>query len=367
MTIENYIPQLVRAALDNDLRTIRALSMKLIRKIKTENPQIAEEIAKALNFSSIGMDSKRSVGLDSSPLDNDSKLNLLRVEEPNVITKPVFNDKLISVIDEFIEERMNSEKILSAGLNPVSTMLIYGPPGVGKTYLARYLSGELNMKFASLDLASAMSSYLGKTGQNLKQVLDYARREPTLLLLDEFDAIAKKRDDMSDLGELKRIVNVLLKELEDWPSHSIIIAATNHPELLDKAIWRRFDVVIEAPMPSKNERDIIINSYFNNQLPKEKKHDIISIISQLTENISSADICKLCESALRKHLVFGKDIIFVIVNELTKYYNGDDVEFNKKFCKLARQNSTFTLDAIAELLGKSKSTIQYYLKDKEAN
>jgi SpoVK/Ycf46/Vps4 family AAA+-type ATPase len=102
-----------------------------------------------------------------------------------------------------------------------------------------------------LNLGSVMSSFLGRTGANLRQVLAYASKQPCVLLLDELDAIAKRRDDRGEIGELKRLVTVLIQQIDDWPSSGVLLAATNHPDLLDPAIWRRFDLHVEFPIPNE--------------------------------------------------------------------------------------------------------------------
>lgn len=359
--INNYFPKIIRASLDNDQKVIRSLSMRIIRKLKETDPSIADEIAKALDYNGIGAEAKRSVGIESSPLDYDSRSSLITLEEPLVIEKPIYNEKINKYIDNFINERSQASKLIAAGLNPPSSLLIYGPPGVGKTYLAKYLSGVFQMKFATLNLSSVISSYLGKTGQNLKNVLDYARKEPTLLLLDEFDAVAKKRDDASDLGELKRIVNVLLKELEEWPFHSVIVAATNHSNLLDKAIWRRFDSVLEIGFPELEQKiEILKREFAENKICKDVS--FLGLISEIIGEISAADICKIAEKTKRKIILNGEDIKKVLIDEISLLNNSDSVEFNKKFCKLAKENTNMSIRMMAELLGKSPSAIQYYLK-----
>ncbi len=144
---------------------------------------------------------------------------------------------------------MSGEALAQANLYPARSLLFVGPPGVGKTLSARWLARELNMPLVTLDLAAVMSSFLGRTGNNLRNVLDYAKGVGCILLLDEFDAIAKRRDDAVEVGELKRLVTVLLQEIDQWPPSGILIAATNHSELLDPAVWRRFDFVIEFEVP----------------------------------------------------------------------------------------------------------------------
>jgi AAA+ superfamily predicted ATPase len=118
---------------------------------------------------------------------------------------------------------------------------------------ARWLARELERPLLVLDLAAVMSSFLGRTGSNLRHVLDYAKSIDCVLLLDELDALAKRRDDRGEVGELKRLVTVLLQEVDDWPASSILVAATNHADLLDLAVWRRFEMSIEFSLPDVSQ------------------------------------------------------------------------------------------------------------------
>ena len=124
---------------------------------------------------------------------------------------------------------------------------------LGKTLAARWIAKKLNRPLIVLDLWAVMSSFLGRTGNNIRNVLDYAKGLDCVLLLDEFDAIAKRRDDAVEIGELKRLVTVLLQEIDEWPSSGLLLAATNHPDLLDPAVWRRFELIVEFPMPTEAE------------------------------------------------------------------------------------------------------------------
>jgi SpoVK/Ycf46/Vps4 family AAA+-type ATPase len=185
-------------------------------------------------------------------------------------------------------------------------VLITGAPGVGKTMTARYLATELSLPLYTIDLAGLISSYLGRTGQNLRQALDYARRSPSVLLIDEFDALAKRRDDQSDVGELKRIVNVLLLELEQWPNDGMLIAATNHPELLDRAIWRRFDKSITIGLPDIVAREAILQHAFERVSrsvgPTEGAvclADVVSFAAMAFEDWTPADLVRWSEETLR--------------------------------------------------------------------
>ena len=362
MKIEEYIPPLIRASLDNDLKTIRALSMKIIRNMKKDNPEIAYQISEALNFHGAGLASSRSIGYTASPQDQDSRSNLLVIQEPLEIDAPIFSAEIQSTINDIINERNNMNKLLALGLVPTSSILLFGEPGVGKTILARYFASIFELKFATLDMSSAVSSYLGKTGQNLKKAIDYAKEAPTLLLLDEFDAIAKKRDDTSDLGELKRVVNVLLKELEEWPAHSILVAATNHPELLDKAIWRRFDVAIEVQLPDQCTRERLFNENFKNEEFSSINEKIYPILGSLTDGISPADIVKVCNRAKKQYVMYGESLEKSLILEVANTKTDKTIEFNKRFCKVAKQEFGMTYREMSAILGKSVSAIQNYLK-----
>ncbi|MGD6900377.1 AAA family ATPase [Bacillus infantis] len=364
MSIETLLPKLIRASLDNDYRTLRTVCTKIIRKLKDTNPEIAEEIATALSYHGIGANTLRAVGIEDAPLNNESRKSLAKVEEPVEIIKPILSNEVESIINEFILERESAIKLIAAGLNPSSSILLYGPPGVGKTHLANYLSGVFGLKFVTLDLATSISSYLGKTGENIKSVFDYARQEPSLLFLDEFDAIAKKRDDVSDLGELKRIVNVLLKELEDWPTNSILIAATNHPELLDLAIWRRFDRAIELKLPEEIERKKIITLQLSNEKDNRLK-DLLPVIANLTEGLSYADICKLVERSKRKSIIFNESISKTLIQELISFSDKREITSYKKLSKIAKDELKMSIREIADWIGKSPSAVQYYLKQEK--
>lgn len=356
-----YLPKIIRASLDHDDKAIRMLSINLMRRLKATNPEIAGEISKALDLNAIGVSAKRGIGISASPVDKENKFDLLDIEEAFKLNRPIFDKNTNKFIDDFINERKKISLLLDEGLFPTSSIIISGPPGVGKTYLARYIAGELNIKFATLNLAAAVSSYLGKTGQNLKSVLDFAKKEPTVLLLDEFDSIAKKRDDNSEMGELKRIVNVLLKELEEWPYHSILIAATNYPELLDRAIWRRFDVSLQIELPDKEQRLEIIKRSLSHKID-DITPDILDIIGEITEGLSPDDLCKIIERARKMNILNGENLVQSIFKIIIKLKGNNDINLNKKICIELKNNSNLSIGKIADIIGKSRSAVQYYLK-----
>ena len=192
----------------------------------------------------------RSASFHSVPIDEESRLQLARFRPTSGLeTQPIWSDPVAEEIEQIIKERQQRKALTAAGLAPIKTVLFTGPPGVGKTMSAYWCAQKLNLPLLVLDLSTVMSSYLGRTGVNLKNILDYAKNTESVMLLDEIDAIAKDRGDSNEIGELKRLVNILLQEIDDWPDNNILIGATNYPDLLDKAVWRRFEKVIDFELP----------------------------------------------------------------------------------------------------------------------
>jgi SpoVK/Ycf46/Vps4 family AAA+-type ATPase len=188
------------------------------------------------------------------PFDEDNQGDILRVEdEPRPTHVLIRNETLGRTVSQLVAERKATDRLRNAGLDAPSAVLFTGPPGVGKTETAREIAACLNLPLVILDLATVISSLLGKTGNNIKRAFDYARRSPCVFFLDEVDAIAKRRDDHGDVGELKRLVTVLLQEMDLWPSRNLLIAATNHAHLLDPAVLRRFHQTLSFAPPTRDE------------------------------------------------------------------------------------------------------------------
>ena len=172
----------------------------------------------------------------------------------------VLPSKINEQIKELVEEQHRSELLHSHNLYARNRLLFAGPPGNGKTTLAEALAFELMYPLFVVRYETLVGSYLGETSSRLMHLLDYARTQRCVLFFDEFETLGKERGDTHETGEIKRVVSSLLLQIDDLPDYVVVVAASNHPELLDRAVWRRFQVRIELPMPTRNQLTQYIES-----------------------------------------------------------------------------------------------------------
>jgi SpoVK/Ycf46/Vps4 family AAA+-type ATPase len=257
--LQSDFVQVIRLALSEQSDDVRLFVARLVRKYRNTNPELAEQLdlylrTKAPRSSAPFRKAAPAAASPNQamPVDDESRLSLLKVfKDPTGREQPLLSSEVEETLSQLIQERRQVERLASSGLEPTRSAIFVGRPGVGKTLTARWLASQLGVPLYVLDLATVMSSLLGRSGSNLRAALDFSKRSPCVLLLDEIDAIAKRRSDDTDVGELKRLVTVILQEVDEWPATGLLIAATNHPDLIDPALWRRFNLLVEFKLPDR--------------------------------------------------------------------------------------------------------------------
>ncbi|MBU1834339.1 MAG: ATP-binding protein [Gammaproteobacteria bacterium] len=346
---ESLIAAIISDGVQQDTKSLIIRSRQLASKLRNEHPGLAEKIGVI-----VASTPTRGSGGPARPIpvDADSRQKLLREEYPVLLdSDPIWPPDVSEQLQSLIVEQTQSAVLEEAGLTPIRSLLMTGPPGCGKTTTAGWIASQLDLPLLTLDLATVMSSYLGKTGSNVRAVLEHAQDMPCVLLLDEFDAIAKRRDDDSDVGELKRLVTVLLQAIDDWPSGSLLVAATNHGELLDPAVWRRFDLVIEFPAPTEaqiaNFLKAEIDPFVAEWLSQEIKPESIALLKNSMKLIR------------KKALLEKRDLNEVLVEQFKLHITPSELEYIAKERSVIKlSHSGLSQRKISELTGLSRPVVK---------
>lgn len=355
---QEFIKALDRLANDEEKKGNIPTSSRLKRayksKKKTEAP-ISDFTASMSNYS---MQSAQN----AAPRDKDSLLELYEIVSHDVsLDKVILPNNQRKILEQVISEQKNAVNLLKHNMVPINRVLLCGPPGCGKTMTAYALGHELNLPIAYVRLDGLVSSYLGQTSTNLRKVFDAVKTQRIILFLDEFDAIAKKRDDSNELGELKRVVTTLLQNFDNMPPNVFLIAATNHEHLLDPAIWRRFNITITLELPNEEQRKCLIKNGL-------KKYEIdnkidTQTLAKVSEGFNGAQIEELMISAAKKHLVEGdlktEDIMTILIQQKTKFSDGGN-DTMRIICEMLDKG--VSLRAAAKAMGISHSTLDYQVR-----
>jgi len=240
--------------------------------------------------------------------------NLLDVSYPkNILPQMILSDSIRERLDRLIREQQLYPKIRSHGLSPRRKLLLVGPSGTGKTMTAAALAGELGIPLFLVRLDRLITKFMGETAAKLRIVFDAIKSVRGVYFFDEFDAIGSQRGLMNDVGEIRRVLNSFLQMLEQDDSNSVILAATNHPELLDHALYRRFDDVIEYTLPSQFEIEKLLKNKLAGYTTKDFKWENIK---ELGCNLSYAEISRAGEEAIKDVIINNRKIL--LEDELLK-------------------------------------------------
>ncbi|AVQ16377.1 AAA family ATPase [Fusobacterium necrophorum] len=316
------ISKIIEGALSGDKEKVFNYSKILAKNLEnTGELSLARKINNLLSKKKSGILSLDS--LSSKPVDSESRMEMVDICYP-IIDKEslILNNEILIEIQDFIKGYENRDKLLKSGIDDSCTLLMYGPPGCGKTTLAQYISMETGLPLITARLDGMISSLLGSTAKNIRKIFDFASRQECILFLDEFDVIAKIRDDKNETGELKRVVNSLIQNIDVFSRDSIIIAATNHHELLDPAIWRRFNRVLSIKKPTKEEIKKLVSVYINKSIIKFNIKKIDALTSSMLE-LSHSDITTIMNNSIRNALINDKEeiVVFDILREVYLFVN----------------------------------------------
>jgi len=234
------------------------------------------------------------------PVDRETSVPLAEIilNPAKALPQPIYNETLSLALEALIGEWGQIDRLRALGIEPSRSCLLYGPPGTGKTLTALTLASRLGLPVVNARIDGLVSSFLGTTARNMANLFDFANRYRCLLLLDEFDAIAKMRDDPHELGEIKRVVNTLLQNLDARAGIGLTVAITNHEGLLDTAVWRRFETHLRIEIPDLHTRLAMLTSFL---APLDVDADVVKVLAFVAGERSGSDL-KTFADTLRRTL-----------------------------------------------------------------
>lgn len=359
------IGKIVEGALKHDRVKVRNYTEKLIQQLESNGETIPANKFKRLLATTDENTLKAMGGNDITkiPVDSESRAMLADIilpSENNI--KVVLSKRNEEQMNDFVCSYKNADELNNLDIEVPNSLLLYGPPGCGKSKAASYIAKEIGMPLVIARLDSLISSYLGTTAKNIRNLFEFAQRTPCVLFLDEFDAIAKARDDNNELGELKRVVNSLLQNIDSLNKNSLLLCATNHEDLLDSAVWRRFDYKIYIDLPDKEARKQLIQLFLKTKELSDKE---VEEFAAATKSLSGSSIEEIITKALRKSILRKENFnLQLLYSELFKFKGiiAEQEEDEKKMqvlkAKYLRMSDEkiFSYNKIGNILGVSKTT-----------
>ncbi|HMN13629.1 MAG TPA: AAA family ATPase [Bellilinea sp.] len=364
--LEDDFANLVRLSAQESLEDVRLLLAKLVRKYRTRRPQFAERVNQTLRSTQTRSASasilRRGLQHDAGanfPVDADSQMSLIRVfDDLAGLDAPLLRPELLNQVQRIIRERRERAKLAAHGVRPTRSAILVGPPGVGKTLSARWIASQIGKPLWVLDLTTVMSSLLGKTGNNLRTVFDHARANEAVLLLDEIDSIAKRRSDESDVGELKRLVTAILQEVDAWPDTGLLLAATNHPELVDPALWRRFDAILTFEMSDPATIEIAVRRFLGADV--QAFEPVVSLLAASLQGNSLSDVERAVTTLRRNAVLECSEPTQAVVAMAAQHVERLDKSARLGLAVELARAKALSHNKIMELTGVARDTIRKY-------
>lgn len=299
MARSELLVSLVRAAASGDRETLRSTTEALAADERAKNHHLlADRLQRALSTVTI---TTPSLLASSSPSSHPGREAIIELQprirlEDLLLSLPVRENGR-----QLIQEHVRADVLRAHGYEPRHRILLSGPPGNGKTSYAEGIAEALSLPFFVVRYDALIGSYLGETNARLRKLFDYVRTVPSVLFFDEFDAIGKERGDTHETGEIKRVVSFLLMQLDQMPSYVIVIAATNHAELLDRAVWRRFQLRQAFPAPDSKQLESFVRRVIADW-PDCPSMSVASVVRRLG-SISYAEALDFCQNVRRRQIL----------------------------------------------------------------
>lgn len=309
------------------------------------------------------------------PTDRESAMRLVDAVFPGSgdFVRPFFPAYLERAIELVTGEWKNASALRSVGEEPSMSCLLTGAPGTGKTTLALWLAQQIGLPVVVARVDAMMSSFLGTTSRNIAQVFAFANRFQCVLLLDELDSLAKVRDDPNEVGEIKRVVNALLQNMDARASTGVTIGITNHPQLLDPAVWRRFAVQIEVPLPTHEAREAIVRRAFE---PLDIEPHFVALIAALLEGSAGSEVRSVV-ALYKKRCVMNdpplppvevlREIVALNSGRLSSEVKGILKREDSELARWIRKalGNKISLTELGTLFQRSKSTVARWLEESD--
>lgn len=336
---------------------------------RTQARLIRDRLARAPQALVAAQDGARGVSFSNLPVDGESKLHTVDVSRPEQQDlQLVLPTALRARLDDFLAGVRHHDELVRAGAALPNRLLVYGAPGTGKTQLARWAAAQLDLPLLTVRCDTLVSSLLGQTSRNLRRVFEYAQQAPCALFLDEFDALAGARGNDRDVGELQRVVIALLQNIDALPSSAILIAATNHEQLLDPAVWRRFSFRLAMPLPALEARRQMWANFLLGMAPSDAELDELA---QASDGASGALIEQVCldakrDAVLGRHQVVSADTAFRRLGLAIAIAQGQRLNSLEDEIRWLRAwyPTRFTLRTLAQQYGISTRQITNTIREK---
>lgn len=321
MAAAEKIKHLIKSFAENDEVRFYSIAMQIAAsEARKGHTNVANELKELVNNAK----SKRSSSAVSNVLQHPVSKELKEIQDLIELVPHTYalNDMVLATpirdtLERIIREQQKFNELRQYNLMPRRKLLLTGPPGCGKTMTAEALATELAIPLFSIRLDGLISRYMGETIAKLKQIFTFMNTKRGVYLFDEFDSIGSHRSYGNDVGEIKRVLNSFLLFIEKDRSNSLIIAATNMQESLDKALFRRFDDIIEYPLPGKEEIEILLQRHLKRHKGIDKEE--IKKLAEKAEGLNYADITRACDEAIKEMIVNDDNEISIrIIEEFIK-------------------------------------------------